>query len=70
MTQRSSPASQLLPKWMFEKTIDYLIEHDEVIPKILTDELRVMRSAFVMAPLAKLEYIRHEQRKARISLRF
>jgi hypothetical protein len=69
LTQRSTPGSELVPKWMFEMAVDYLIEHGEVNHKILTEELRVMRSAFVMAALAKLDYIGHEKGKARIYLK-
>jgi hypothetical protein len=69
LTQKSSPGSELVPKWMFEKAVDYLIEHGEVNHKILTKELRVMRSAFVMTALAKLDYIGHEKGKARIFLK-
>jgi hypothetical protein len=57
LTEKSSPGSQLVPKWMFESAIKYLIQRGEVTHKILTGELRIMRSAFLMAALAKLDYI-------------
>jgi hypothetical protein len=69
LTQRSSPGSELVPKWMFERAVDYLIKHGEVNHKILTEKLRVMRSAFVMAALAKLDYIWHEKGRASIFLK-
>jgi len=69
LTQRSSPGSRLVPKWMFEKAVDHLIAHGELTHTILTEELRVMRSAFVMAALAKLDYIGHEKGRARIFLK-
>ena len=69
LTEKSSPGSQLVPKWMFESAIKYLIQRGEVTHKILTGELHVMRSAFVMAALAKLDYIGHEKGRARIFLK-
>jgi len=66
ITKRSSPESRFVPKWMFEKAVEYLIEYEELSHSILTQKLRVMRSAFVMAALSQLNYIGHDPNSSRI----
>ena len=69
MTRKSSPGSSLVPKSMFKKAIEYLVEHGELIHAILTEELRIMRSAFILAALSLLNYVEQEPDKARIYLK-
>ena len=68
MTERSSPNSVLVPKWMFETAITHLIEHSNLSNNTLLHELNVKRSSFVMAALSKLEYIGYETNPLRIFL--
>ena len=68
MTEKSSPNSELVPKCMFETAITHLIEHNTLSNTTLLDELRVMRSSFVMAALSRLDYVRHETNPLRIFL--
>lgn len=66
ITRRSSPGSSLVPKAMFKKAIEYLVEHGELSHAILTEKLRIMRSAFILAALSHLEYVEQEPDKPRI----
>ena len=59
LTEKSSPKSELVPRWMFEKAYEYLSEHGSITNSILLGELRVMRSAFVLAALSRLKYFDH-----------
>jgi len=61
MTHKSSPGSSLVPKEMFVKAVDYLIEYGKLSHSILTEDLRVMRSAFILAALSKLSYVEYER---------
>jgi len=69
MTRKSSPGSSLVPKSMFKKAIEYLVEHGELSHAILTEELRIMRSAFILAALSLLNYVEQEPDTARIYLK-
>jgi len=68
-TQRSAPDSELVPKSMFREAIDYLISYGDLRYSVLTNELRIMRSSFVMAALAHLPYISYEIKPLKIFLR-
>ncbi len=61
MTHKSSPGSSLVPKEMFVKAVDHLIEYRKLSHSILTDDLRVMRSAFILAALSKLSYTEYDR---------
>ncbi len=61
MTHKSSPGSSLVPKEMFAKAVNYLIEYSKLSHSILTEDLRVMRSAFILAALSKLSYIEYDR---------
>ena len=67
-TQRSSPQSHPVPKWMFERAFDYLVIHGSLLNQTLLNELNVKRSAFVMAALSKLPYINHTKDPLKIFL--
>ena len=69
ITKRSSPESQLVPKWMFEKAVNHLIAHGSLSNNTLLNELNVKRSSFVMAALSRLEYIGYETNPIRIFLK-
>lgn len=60
ITKRSSPNSKLVPKWMFEIAINYLLEHGSLENKTLLNKLKVKRSSFVLAALSQLNYIDHQ----------
>ena len=68
MTEKSSPNSELVPKWMFETAITHLFERNALLNTALLDELHVMRSSFVMAALSRLDYVRHETNPLQIFL--
>ena len=69
MTEKSSPNSELVPKWMFEKAIIYLIEYGNMSNDTLLNQFNVKRSSFVMAALSRLEYIDYETNPLRIYLK-
>jgi hypothetical protein len=69
MTRKSSPGCSLVPKSMFKKAIEYLVEHGDLSHEILTEDLRIMRSAFILASLSLLNYVEQEPDKARICLK-
>ena len=60
MTEKSSPNSKLVPKWMFETAITHLIENDSLSNDTLLNKLNVKRSSFVLAALSQLEYIDYQ----------
>lgn len=60
MTNKSSPKSELVPKWMFEIAVSHLIENRYLLNTKLQNDLNVKRSSFVMAALSKLDYIDYE----------
>ena len=68
-TRKSSPNSEVVPKWMFERATEYLLEHGNLTNKILLDELNVKRSSFVMAALSRLDYVESELKPLRIFLK-
>lgn len=68
MTERSRPKSEVVPKWMFEKAIKYLIEHKTLTNATLLNDLNVKRSSFVMAALSRLTYIDYKTRPLKIIL--
>jgi len=69
ITDRSNPESKLVPKWMFEKAINHLIEQGELSNRKLLNDLNVKRSSYVLASLAKLSYIDFDPKPLRIFLR-
>jgi hypothetical protein len=69
MTRKSRPDSSLVPKSMFKEAIEYLMQHGELSHAILTEDLRIVRSAFILAALCKLSYVEQEPDKARIYLK-
>ena len=69
LTERSSPNSELVPKWMFETAIQYLVEYKSLSNATLLKTLNVKRSSFVMAALSKLDYVDYETRPLRIFLK-
>ena len=68
MTHRSSPNSHLVPRWMFETAVNYLLRHGSLLNSTLLNELNVKRSTFVMAALSELPYITHTKSPLRIFL--
>jgi len=70
LTRRSSPKSRLVPRWMLERAIEYLLEHGNLSNHTLLNELNVKRSSFVMAALSQLDYIEYLTQPMRISLRY
>ena len=69
MTDKSSPKSELVPKWMFVEAITYLIEHGSISNKVLLYELNVKRSSFVLAALSRLEYVGYEINPLKVFLK-
>ena len=69
MTKRSSPNSRLVPKWMFEEAVNYLIENGSLTNNTLLNELNVKRSSFVLAALSQLDYIEYLTKPMRILLK-
>ena len=68
MTEKSSPNSEQVPRWMFKRAIEYLIEHGSLSNSTLVKSLNVKRSSFVMAALSRLDYIGYEINPLRIFL--
>ena len=69
MTRKSSPKSKQVPKWMFKRAIEHLLEHRNLSNDTLLNELNVKRSSFVMAALSRLNYIGYEINPLRIFLK-
>ena len=70
LTRRSSPKSRLVPRWMLERAIEYLLEHGNLSNHTLLNELNVKRSSFVMAALSQLDYIEYLTQPMRIFLKY
>jgi hypothetical protein len=45
---------------MFVDAVNYLIEHGKLSHFILTKDLKIMRSAFILAALSKLLFIKYD----------
>jgi hypothetical protein len=69
MTKRSSPNRRLVPKWMFEEAVNYLIENGSLTNNTLLNELIVKRSSFVLAALSQLDYVGFESDPMKIFLK-
>ena len=69
MTSRSSPNSHLVPNWMLEIAIEYLLDNKSLSNNTLLNTLGVKRSSFVMAALSSLEYVDYETNPLRIFLK-
>ncbi|NVM21362.1 MAG: hypothetical protein HWN68_06240 [Desulfobacterales bacterium] len=60
ITERSFPESRPVPKSMFKKAWNYLIHHGQPSQTTLLKYLKVMRSAFVIAALSRLQYVHYD----------
>jgi hypothetical protein len=69
ITERSTPDSHLVPKWMFREAIVHLMKHSELSNLTLLNTLNVKRSSFVLAALSKLDYIDYKTDPLRVILK-
>jgi len=61
MTEKRSPNSERVPKYIFERAVNYLLEQRILSNRTLLDELNVERSSFVMAVLSSLSILDMKQ---------